>query len=92
MDIVSKSQALKLIQGTKGKVFSAVFLKKNGDERTINARLGVNKGVNGAGLKYDPLSKGYLPIYDMANKGYRMLNLTTLKAIQVNKKVYVVSK
>lgn len=66
------------ILSSDGRVFSAMFLKKDGTVRHITARLGVKKGVNGKGLAFDPYSKGYLPVFDMQKKEYRFLNVNTI--------------
>jgi hypothetical protein len=51
-------------------------------------RFGVKKHVNGKGLKYDPLERGLLPVWDSEKLDYRMLNLNTLIAIQYQEKTY----
>ena len=61
-----------------GKVFTVVFVKKDGSIRKMNARLGVKKGVKGVGMSFDPYSKNLLPVYDMQKKGFRMINADTL--------------
>lgn len=69
--------ALKKVLGD-GKVFTVVFVKKDGSIRKMNARLGVKKGVKGVGMSFDPYSKNLLPVYDMQKKGFRMINADTL--------------
>jgi len=72
-----------------GHFFKAVFIKKTNQEmRTMICRFGVKKHVNGKGLKFDPLSKGYLPVWDTEKLGYRMLNLNTLLLIHYAEKTY----
>ena len=81
-------KVLDIINKSKGKIFSAVFLKKDGTIRRMNCRLNVNKGVNGKGMSYDPIKKGLLPVYDMDKKGFRMINMNTLISFKVNGKSY----
>jgi len=69
-----------------GRIFSATFIKKDGTERRINARRGVSKGVKGQGMSFDPASKGLLVVFDMQKLAYRMINLFTLKQININGK------
>lgn len=90
MKQIDLNKAQTLIKKTKGKVFTAVFTKKDGTIRKMNCRLGVSKHVNGAGLSYYPEDHGLLTVFDMKEKGYRMINLSTLVTLQINKKVYVV--
>ena len=75
---------LDIINKSEGKIFSAVFLKKDGTVRRINCRLNVKKGVNGKGMAYNPIKKGLLPVYDMDRKGFRMINMNTLISFKVN--------
>ena len=87
---IDTTKALKLIRQTKGKVFTAVFTKKDGTTRKMNCRLGVSKKVNGSGLAYNPGDLGLLPVYDMKAKEYRMINLTTLTVLQIAEQVYFI--
>jgi hypothetical protein len=84
---LSRFKAMELIKATKGRIFSATFIKKDGSIRTINARTGVQNnlqgGNNGASSK-----KAYITVYDMVNKGYRMVNLETLMNLKINRIAY----
>ena len=82
--------AKRLIFDTKGKIFTAVFIKKDGTERTMNARLGVKKYLKGGSLRYDAKEMGYVPVYDIQVKGYRMLNTATVKELKIGGKKYTV--
>lgn len=66
------------ILASEGRVFSAMYIKKDGTVRHITARLGVKKGITGKGMAFDPYTKGYLPVFDMQKKEYRMLNVNTV--------------
>ena len=92
MKTINRDKVLELIKSTNGKVFTTVFTKKDGTERKMNCRLGVSKGVTGVGLKFDPSQYDLLPVYDMQAKSYRMINLETVKALQISKEFYVVSE
>ena len=65
------------------RVFSATWTKKGGERTTRSVRVGVKKGVNGKGMKFDPLSKGYMPVYCM-DRGFRQLNLNTLEKVVID--------
>ena len=91
MNQISKEQAVTMIQDTRGKFFGVEFTKKNSDEvREMNARIGVSKYVTGEGLKFDPVSKGLIPVYDVINKGYRMINVNGLMRLRTNGETYII--
>jgi len=71
---IDKETAKELIFGTKGKFFTVKFIKLDGSERVMNARLGVKKYLKGGTLKYDPAEFNYITVYDMGSKGYRTVN------------------
>lgn len=73
------------IKSTKGKIFSATFIKKDGSVRRMNARLGVSKGVKGTGMKYDPVKKGLITVFDLKKNAHRMINLKTLQEFHCGK-------
>lgn len=87
---INKDKAKQLIQGTKGQIFSGLFIKKDGTHRLINARLGVKKHLNpnARPRPYDPSKHDLINVYDMSNKGYRMINLNTLQKLIINKIIY----
>lgn len=87
--VITTDEAKKLIFDTKGKFFTVVFIKKDGTSRTMNARLNVRKYLKGGELKYNPYEMGYIPVYDMTAKGYRMVNTKTIKSLQVGNKTYI---
>jgi len=78
---MNKKQAIAVLKN--GKFFSAEFTKKNGETRTINGRSGVKRYLKpeGKGSAYDARELGYLPVYDVKIKGYRMINLQTLTKV-----------
>lgn len=73
-----------LEEAKDGKVFTVDFIKKNGEHRTMNARLGVKKGVSGKGMAYKPTDRGLLPVYDMQNQGFRMINFDTIMGVTIH--------
>lgn len=75
-------------QLVKNKFFKATFVKSNGETRKMLARLGVKKHLKGGELKYNPKDYDNMVVYDMQKKGYRTINLKTLKQIKVNGKEY----
>ena len=67
------------------KIFSATFVKKNGELRKIHCRLNVTKYLKGGTKKYDSDSLNYLTVYDLKNKAYRTINLDALKELKCGK-------
>lgn len=92
MNRIDTQKAIDLMNDTQGKVFSAVFTKKDGTDRVMTCRTKVTKHLKGVGAKYDAKSKGLYCVFDMHKKAYRMINLNALKSIQINKIVYIVLK
>lgn len=64
-----------------GCIFNAEFIKKDGTLRSMTCRTGVKKYVTGGGMRYKPLDRGYLSVYDIQAKGYRLINLDTLRSV-----------
>jgi hypothetical protein len=90
---ISRDEAKQLIKETKGKIFTVTFTKKDGSERTMNARLGVKVYLRGGQLAYDAESKGLLPVFDMqigGENGYRMINLNTILSLKIGGNTYTV--
>jgi hypothetical protein len=87
---IDKETAKELIFDTKGKFFTVTFIKKDGSERVMNARLGVKKYLKGGTLAYDPAEFNYITVYDMGAKGYRMVNANTIKNLKIGKNEYVI--
>lgn len=90
MNLINKLRTLKTSNEYKqmlgDKFFSVEFIKKDGSLRKMVARLGVTKGVTGEGMKYDPISKGLLPVYDVQKQAYRMININTIQSLKVKGK------
>ena len=83
------------LRGTKGRMFSVVFLKKDGTERRLAGRLGVTKNLVGGVNTVKHLPQ-YLTVGEFGNKDakgqvvYRNVNLDTIISAKVGGKVYVV--
>ena len=82
MITISKDTAKQYIYKTNGKIFSAVFTKKNGEKRKMICRQGVAKYVKGVGLKFKPEEKDLIGVFDMHKKAYRFINTNTLEQIK----------
>ena len=89
---INKDKAKKYIYDTNGKIFSAVFVKKDGEKRKIVCRRGVSKYVTGKGLGFNPGSRELIGVYDMQKKAYRFINASTLEQITVQGKTYTIKE
>ncbi|NQY24915.1 MAG: DUF2693 domain-containing protein [Campylobacteraceae bacterium] len=80
---LSRFKTDEVIRDTNGKIFSCSFIKKDGSLRTMIARLGVQKNLKGgkSGASY---KNSLVTVYDMLNKGYRMINLETIISLKTN--------
>lgn len=78
-----------ILRATNGRFFSVEFLKKDASTRRLNGRVGVKRYVKGTGMAYDPEERGLLVVYDLQKRGYRMVNLETVKRIKCWGKEYV---
>ena len=89
METINKDKAKQLINESNGRIFSAVFIKKDNTHRLINARLGKNyKSKTGKAAPYKAKEFNLLPVYDMKNKAFRMLNFNTLLTLSIDKQAY----
>ena len=88
MKTINKDTAKQYIYKTNGKIFSAVFTKKDGEKRKMVCRQGVAKYVKGVGLKFKPEERSLIGVFDMHKKAYRFINLETLEKIRVQGKEY----
>lgn len=74
------------IRSTNGKIFKIVFTKKDNTKRVMSARIGVRKGLVGAG-RSKPLPVNMICVYDMVNQGYRTINLDSIEYFQCGSSV-----
>jgi len=91
INIISKEEARELMS-YKGRIFTAIFTKKDGTRRVLNGMTGVRKYTSGGELKYSPSDKGLIPVYDLkignGPEGYRMINVNGLLALKMGGKQY----
>jgi hypothetical protein len=77
------SEARGLIKSAKGKIFSATFVKSNGDIRVMTARTGVKKNLKGVGMRYNPEERNLIGVFDMNKRQYRLINIGTLLNVKI---------
>ena len=83
MKTIDRDTAKQYIYKTNGKIFSAVFTKKDGEKRHMVWRKGVAKYVKGVGLKFKPEERDLIGVFDMHKKAYRFINVKTLEHIKI---------
>jgi len=73
-----------------GKFVTIDFVKNDGTDRMLNGRLGVRKHLKGGDSTLAGADKPYLVVYDMKAKGYRAVNLETVKEVRAQRTRYTV--
>ena len=71
----------------ENKIFSAIFIKENGEIRKMLCRLGVKKDLKGKHL--NPSYLRNLTVWDMQKKGYRTIPTSRLLAIKLKGQLYL---
>ena len=93
MKTINKEHAKQLINNSKGRIFSATYIKKDLTERIINARIGKRyKSKTGKKAPYDPEKYNLKKVYDMKVQDFRIINLNTLITLSINKNKYVIKE
>ena len=92
MKRIDRDTAAKYIYETNGQIFSAVFIKKNGEKRLMNCRTKVRKYIKGVGLKFKPQERGLVTVFDLQKGKYRFINLETLEELKIKGKKYVINQ
>jgi hypothetical protein len=91
-NVITPQQAVLLMERSRGRIFSVSFVKRTtGELRVMTCRKSVKKGVNGKGLKFDPLKKSLMTVFDMHKAAWRSVNINTLKAISINGEKFFVT-
>ena len=73
----SSDELKAMIKFTKGRFFSAEFIKANGSQRKIVARVGCHIGVKGTSNRNQ--KDRLITVYEPKVNGYRTINLETLQ-------------
>jgi hypothetical protein len=69
----------KFIDDSCGKFLTVTFVKKNGEIRVLNGRLGVTKHLKGGKCTLD--KSKFIIIYDQQNAGYRSINRESILSV-----------
>ena len=86
---ITQEKAKEIIKENKYKFFTAHFIKKDNTKRTLNCMTG-KKYTPKTDRKqpYDPRKYNLIKVYDLKNKGFRIINLSTLYKLNINKIKY----
>ena len=91
METITTDKAKQLINDSGGRIFSAVFIKKDNTHRLITARLGTRyTSKTGRKAPYKAQEYNLKPVYDMKIKDFRMLNYNSLLTLSINKTKYII--
>jgi len=91
LSVDAQEKVKDLIDNTFGKFFRVVFTKRtNGEERTMDCRIGVGKFAKGVGLPFSPAERGLVSVWDLrayetekdGDPGYRFIPLENVKRIK----------
>ena len=72
----SSDEIKAMVKSSKGKFFSAEFIKADGSKRKIVARVGCHIGVKGTSNRKQ--KEHLIAVYEPKTKGWRTINLETL--------------
>lgn len=79
---IARTKLAKFLDMTKGKIFTAIFTKKDGTLRKMNCRKGVKAFTQGGVNKVVQMSNDYITVFDMKIHEYRTLNLGTVISVK----------
>ncbi len=81
---VINRQNLKSVLASQGnEMFRATFNKRNGQERSMVARLGVKNHLKGGKNTVESSNRPYITVFDMHTKAYRSINLETVSEVKI---------
>lgn len=82
-----KDKFIKAIKRSNGKLFTVVFLKKDGTERLMLGKVGVKRHLSKkVGKKsYKRSNSDHVAVYDMESKGYRTVDTFKVSSFRCGK-------
>ena len=85
---VHRTKLESLIKNSRGKIFSCVFIKKDGSIRRMTCRLGVTKYIKGTGKAISNITNSYVTVFDLSKDSYRVINIDTINNITIGGLTY----
>ena len=92
MKQIHRTMLSEFLDSCNGRIFTITFLKKNGEMRSLNCRIGVGsyRKTNGkVSYTHNP-DNPYRTVFDMQKMAYRSANLNTARFLASGKVVYKV--
>lgn len=90
---ISRTNAVKMMENSKGKFFSVLFTKRTtGEDRKMVVRMGVVKGTKGQKMAYNPKKYDLITVFDVAADHHKTIPVDGLKYIKIGKKNYKVAQ
>lgn len=77
---INKTQAVELMENSKGRYFTVTFATKTNPNRVMNCNCKKNSQTK----------LGYLRVYSPKDKGYRSVNPQTINGLKINNITYKV--
>ena len=89
---ITQDDAQGMIKNCKGSQFFTVeFVKRiDGSTRIMNCRKGVQKGLKGGALSFNPTDHKLVGVYDIPKGGHRFISLDEIKRVSMGGKRYIV--
>jgi hypothetical protein len=98
--VITQGQAVRVLERLKAKgvFFTVIFTKRTtGEKREMTCRGGVSAYVKGVGLRFDPVKKGLVSVWEASKEegvskagAYRFIALEGLQEIRGQRKIYTV--
>jgi len=86
---ITPDKAKELIKANKYKFFTAHFIKKDNTKRILNCMTGKRwESKTDRTQPYNPEDYNLIKVYDLKNKGFRIINFNTLYKLNINKNKY----
>ena len=82
MNTIKTVEDFRKFVGNDGKLFSVTFLKLDGSERKMVARLGVSSYLKGGTTLYNPASRNNIIVFSMQDGAYRTINIDRLLRVK----------
>lgn len=88
---ISQAEAVNLIRTSHGRMFGVEFVKKDGSDRRMLARLGVRKGTKGDGPSTTAHIPRYITVWSRHDKDFRNINVTSIRSLSMRGTRYTVA-
>ena len=88
---INTDKAKQIIKENKYKFFTAHFIKKDNTKRILNCMTGKKYTPKTKRKEpYKPSKYNLLKVYDLKKKRFRIINLSTLYKLNINKNKYII--